>query len=212
MRRWLRTSALLGAALLSANLASAQSSRSDRDRDDRSDRDDQGEPTIPNYAVSVAVGLVEPSSQTENYYTAALRIRLGRNEEDNGGGGGGGGQHNRGIQGYLEPEVGYWKSTDNIVHGSDTLLGINLIGAFPFSAAETFLGAGVGAHFVDKQVLRADPRLTGTQTKLGANAQFGIDLNVTRTLSVFGAGRFDLVQGAKDNVQSKIYLGLRARF
>jgi hypothetical protein len=208
MRRWLKTSALLGAALLSANLASAQS-RSDRDRDDR---DDRGEPTIPNYAVSVAVGLVEPSSQTENYYTAALRIRLGRNEDDHDNGGGGGGRHDRGIQGYLEPEIGYWKSTDNIVTGSDTLLGVNLIGAFPFSAAETFLGAGVGAHFVDTQVLRADPHLKGSQTKLGANAQFGIDLNITRTLSVFGAGRFDLVQGAKDNVQSKIYLGLRARF
>lgn len=206
MRRWLRTSALLGAALLSANLASAQSSRSDHDRDDR------GEPTIPNYAVSVAVGLVEPSSQTENYYTAALRIRLGRNEEDNDNGGGGGGRRDRGIQGYLEPEIGYWKSTDKLINGNDTLLGVNLIGAFPFSAAETFLGAGVGAHFVDAQVLRSDPSLTGSKTKLGVNAQFGIDINLTHTLSVFGAGRFDLVQGAKDNVQSKVYLGLRGRF
>jgi hypothetical protein len=204
MRRWLKTSALLGAALLTANLASAQS-RSDRDRDDR---DDRGEPTIPNYAVSVAVGLVEPSGQTENYYTAALRIRLGRNEDEDDRGG----RRDRGIQGYLEPEIGYWKSTDRLIKGNDTLLGVNLIGAFPFSSAETFLGAGVGAHFVDSKVLRADPNLTGSQTKLGVNAQFGIDLNLTRTLSVFGVGRFDLVQGAKDNVQSKVYLGLRDRF
>jgi len=197
MRRWLMTSALLGAALLAANLASAQSNR---------DRDDKGEPTS-NYALAVGVGLVQPTGQTENYYMAALRIRLNREDEDNGGGGGG---RDRSIQGYLEPEIGYWKSTDRLIKGSDTLLGINLIGAFPFASAETFLGAGVGAHFVDANVLRSDASLSGSQTKLGANAQFGIDLHITRALTVFGAGRFDLVQGAKDNVQSKIYLGLRA--
>ncbi|HEX3531550.1 MAG TPA: hypothetical protein VH988_31210 [Thermoanaerobaculia bacterium] len=193
------TSALLGAALLAANLASAQSNR---------DRDDKGEPATSNYALGVGVGLVQPTGQTENYYMAALRIRLNREDEDNGGGGGGG--RDRGIQGYLEPEIGYWKSTDRLIKGSDTLLGINLIGAFPFASAETFLGAGVGAHFVDANVLRSDASLSGSQTKLGANAQFGIDLHITRALTVFGAGRFDLVQGAKDNVQSKIYLGLRA--
>jgi hypothetical protein len=203
MRRWLMTSALLGAALLAANLASAQSSVSDRDRDDN------GEPATPNYAVAVGGGLVQPSGQTENYYTASLRIRLNRDDEDNGGGGGG--RRDRGIQGYLEPEIGYWKSTDDLIKGGDTLVGVNLIGAFPFASAETFLGAGVGAHFVDSSALRSDPTLKGSQTKLGANAQFGIDLHVTRRLTVFGAGRFDLVQGAKDNVQSKIYLGLRAR-
>jgi hypothetical protein len=194
------TSALLGAALLAANLASAQSSRSDRDRDDNGDR------ATSNYALAVGVGLVQPTGQTENYYMAALRIRLNREDEDNGGGGG----RDRGIQGYLEPEIGYWKSTDRLIKGSDTLLGINLIGAFPFASAETFLGAGVGAHFVDANVLRSDSTLSGSQTKLGANAQFGIDLHITRALTVFGTGRFDLVQGAKDNVQSKIYLGLRA--
>jgi len=31
-------------------------------------------------------------------------------------------------------------------------------------------------------------------------------------LSAFGTGRFDIVQGSADEVQTKIYLGLRARF
>ena len=201
MRRWLMTSATLGAALLAAHLASAQSSQSDRDRDNKD------EPATSNYALAVGVGLVQPTGQTENYYMASLRVRLNRDDEDTSGGGG---RRESGIQGYLEPEIGYWKSTDRLIKGSDTLLGINLIGAFPFAAAETFLGAGVGAHFVDADVLRSDATLSGSQTKLGANAQFGIDLHVTRALTVFGTGRFDLVQGAKDNVQSKIYLGLRA--
>lgn len=206
MRRWLTTSALIGATLLSAHLASAQSSRRN-DRDD-ADQDDQ---EVPNYAIAVGAGLVKPASQTESYYMAALRIRIGRGDQDENRGGGGV-QHDRSIQGYLEPEVGTWKSTDNTVSGKDTLLGVNLIGAFPFAAAESFLGIGIGAHFVDAALLRSSSSLSGQQTKLGANAQFGIDLNITRALSVFGAGRFDLVQGAKDSVQSKVYLGLRARF
>jgi hypothetical protein len=201
MRLWLRTSALIGAALLCTNLASAQS---------RNDRDDRDDGDVPNYALAVAVGLVEPRNQTETYYTAQLRIRIGRDEDDENGGGGA--RRDRSIQGYIEPEVGYWKSTDDRIKGDDTLLGVNLVGAFPFAAAESFLGVGVGAHFVDSSLLENTSAVKGSETKLGVNAQFGIDLNLTRTLSVFGAGRFDLVQGAKDNVQSKVYLGLRARF
>jgi len=193
MRRWLKVSALVGAALLCAHLASAQSSDSSSD-------DDGG---VPNYALSLGVGLVEPAGQTENYYTAALRIRLGRGDDSN---------QPRTIQGYLEPEIGYWESNDDRFAGDDTLVGVNLVGAFPFSAAETFLGVGVGVHFIDRQLLESDARLSGSETKLGVNAQFGIDLNLARHFSVFGASRFDLIQGAKDNVQSKIYLGARMRF
>jgi hypothetical protein len=203
MRPWLRISALIGAFLLSANLASAQSSSSRDDDDDDSDE-------IPNYALAVAAGLVEPANQTETYYTAQFRIRLGRGEDgdDNGGGRA---RQDRSIQGYIEPEIGYWKSTADNVKGDDTLVGVNLIGAFPFAAAESFLGVGVGAHFVDSSLLENRSNVRGSETKLGVNAQFGLDLRITDNLSAFGAGRFDLVQGAKDNVQSKVYLGLRAR-
>jgi hypothetical protein len=61
-------------------------------------------------------------------------------------------------------------------------------------------------------VLANDRTLTGSSTKLGANAQFGIDLYINRKLSAFGVGRFDLVQDADSRIQSKVYLGLRARF
>lgn len=203
MRPWLRISALIGAVLLSANLASAQSSSS-RNRDDEDDDE------IANYALALAVGLVEPANQTETYYTAQLRIRVGRGDEDDDRGGGRGRQ-DRSIQGYIEPEIGYWKSTADNVSGSDTLVGVNLVGAFPFAAAESFLGVGVGAHFVDSSLLENRSNVEGSETKLGVNAQFGLDLRLTRSLSVFGTGRFDLVQGAADNVQSKVYLGLRAR-
>jgi len=202
MRPWLRISALIGAVLLSANLASAQSSSSRHDDDEDSDE-------IPNYALAVGVGLVEPANQTETYYTAQLRIRVSRGDGEHDRGGNG--RQDRSIQGYIEPEIGYWKSTNETIHGSDKLLGVNLIGAFPFASAESFLGVGVGAHFVDRELLESNNRLTGSETKLGVNAQFGLDLRITDSLSAFGTGRFDLVQGAKDNVQSKVYLGLRAR-
>jgi hypothetical protein len=169
--------------------------------------DDEEQANAPyNYAFGVGLGLVE-AGQTENYFTAALRIRVGRDEDDKAGRSRGGG-----FQGYVEPEVGYWESSDDRVEGSDLLLGVNLIGAVPFSRAESFIGVGVGAHFIDSQVLENNPALDDSETKIGANAQFGIDLRLTRGLSAFGTGRFDLVQGSADNVQTKIYLGLRARF
>ena len=194
-KRWWMVPAVLGmAVLLASQPALAQS--------DDDEYDDRGP---YNYALGVGVGLVEVG-QTENYLTANLRIRVGRNDEEDRG------SVDRSIQGYLEPEIGYWKSSDDRIEGSDLLVGVNLIGAFPFSVAESFLGVGVGAHFIDAQLLDDGSISDDSETKLGANAQFGIDLRLTRSLSAFGTGRFDLVQGSTDNVQSKVYLGLRGRF
>jgi|SRR6185436_10740959 len=191
-RRWI-VPAFLGLALVASQPVLAQSDDED---------------AIPNYALGVGVGLVE-AGETENYLTAALRIRVGRDEDSDKDTGKG---RDRGITGYVEPEIGYWESSDDVIEGSDLLLGVNLVGAMPFSRAETFIGVGVGVHFIDAALLEADPRLDGSDTKLGANAQFGIDLRLSRSLSAFGTGRFDLVQGSAENVQTKVYLGLRARF
>lgn len=194
MRRWLTISAVMGALLLGSAPTWAQQ-----------DEDDNGNDAY-NWALAVGAGLVEPSGSTETYLMAALRKRVGGGDDDSSTTG------DKSIQGYIEPEIGYWESTDDRLEGSDLLVGVNLIGAFPFAAAETFLGVGIGAHFVDAALVADDPRESGSETKLGANAQFGLDLHITRSVSAFGAGRFDLVQGAADEVQSKVYLGIRARF
>lgn len=196
MKRWWIVPAVLGMALLASQPVLAQS-------DD--DEDDENAPY--NYALGVGVGLVE-AVETEDYLTASLRIRVARDGEDEDGGG----RRDRGIEGYIEPEIGYWESSVDNFEGSDLLLGVNLVGAFPFSRAESFLGVGVGVHFIDTALLENNPALDDSETKLGANAQFGIDLRLSRSLSAFGTGRFDLVQGSSENVQTKIYLGLRARF
>ncbi|HEY0558292.1 MAG TPA: hypothetical protein VGG20_28840 [Thermoanaerobaculia bacterium] len=207
MKRWMTVGLLTVAVLLPAGMAQAQGSndRHDRDRDDEEEghRGDR-------FALGVGVGLVEPLNKTETYYMASLRIRTsgrggdGRDE---------GRRRDEGITGYLEPEVGYWKSSDNNrPKGSDLLLGVNLIGVVPLGAVDSFFGVGAGAHFIDASLAENDTALTGRDTKFGANAQFGIDLYINRKLSAFGTGRFDLVQGSSNRIQSKVYLGLRGRF
>lgn len=194
MKRWWIVPVFLGCALLASQPVLAQS-----------DDEEEEEEGPYNYALGVGLGLVE-AGETESYLTAALRIRVGRDNDEQGS------RRDRGIEGYIEPEIGYWESSDDRIEGSDLLVGVNLVGAFPFSRAESFLGVGVGVHFIDAQVLEADPTLDGSETKLGANSQFGIDLRLSRSLTAFGTGRFDLVQGSVENVQTKVYLGLRARF
>jgi hypothetical protein len=199
---------LTAAVLLPAGMAQAQDTndRHDRDRDDeegrQSDRD--------RFALAVGVGLVEPLNKTETYYMASLRIRTSGRDSD---GREGNRRSDEGITGYLEPEVGYWTSTDkDRPKGSDLLLGVNLIGVVPLGAVDSFFGVGAGAHFIDARLADNDASLSGMDTKFGANAQFGIDLFINRKLSAFGTGRFDLVQGSSNRIQSKVYLGLRGRF
>ena len=204
MKRWTMVSVVTAAVLLTASQAWAQSSRN------RNDDEDEGGGKRDRFALGVGIGLVEPTSKVETYYTAALRIRTnGRGDNDRRATGG-----DEGVTGYLEPEVGYWTASGDKKNakGSDTLLGVNLIGVVPLGAVDSFFGVGAGAHFIDNSVLLNDNTLSGSSTKFGANAQFGLDLYINRKLSVFGVGRFDLVQDAESRVQSKVYLGLRGRF
>ncbi len=179
---------LAAACLLFGIPAHAQERGQDRGDDSSDERSGRGR---ENFALAVGVGLADVDSVAETYLTAALRIKV--------------------SGGYLEPEVGYWKASGNNGTGSDLLLGVNLIGVVPVGAVDTFIGAGAAAHRLDAELLN-NPTSAGKQTKLGVNAQFGLDVYLTRALSLFGVGRFDLVQGARKSTQGKAYLGLRARF
>lgn len=194
-RCWRIAGTAMAAALVLSGAANAQTD--DEYREDEEAR----------FAFAVGVGLVEPADEVENYLMAALRIRVGDGDGDDRGANG-----SQGVRGYLEPEVGYWESSDDFLEGSDLLVGINLIGSVPLGPVDSFFGAGAGVHFIDAALLENDASLDDSETKLGANAQFGLDLRINRSLSAFGAGRFDLVQGSQDSIQSKVYLGLRAEF
>jgi len=202
MQRWTTLLVLAAALLLSGGSAMAMSA----------DENDEGGRAPDNYAFGIGVGLVEPSSDTETYLTASLRLRAhreGRDSADEEL------SRNQGITGYFEPEIGYWKRSadnNNRINGSDTLLGINMLGVVPFGHVDTFFGVGAGVHFVDAKLLTGDARESGSKTKLGLNAQFGVDIYLTRKWSAFGTGRFDLVQDSQDDVQTKVYVGVRTRW
>lgn len=167
-------------------------------------------------AFGIGIGLVElgdnvvegqvltADDDVETYFTINLRLPIGDREAH--------GSYGRrgGFRAYVEPEIGYWESDFT----TDMLLGVNLIGAMPLNAVEFFVGGGIGAHFLD-----VDDRLIGnavvlgdSDTALGVNAQFGVDVALGKKTGVFAAGRFDLVDDSRDEFEGKAYLGLRVRF
>jgi opacity protein-like surface antigen len=216
MKRWFPIAALAAALLIPASVAMAQDPNSregDPEKDPYADYEEE-----ERFAIGGGIGLIEPSDAniTETYLMLSLRFRAGHRESDQENY-----RHDQGIRGYIEPELGWWKtdSADRVTlpgegeSAEDLLAGVNLIGVVPFGNVESFFGAGAGVHFIDAGLLDLDdPNDTGSKTKLGVNAQFGVDLFLTDNLSVFGTGRFDLVQDTKDSLQTKIYLGLRGRF
>jgi sulfur carrier protein ThiS len=160
------------------------------------------------YTLGIGFGLVkldqpDLEDDVENYSTASLRIAFGDQSAHRGG--------RRGLRGYLEPEIGVWDGA----RSSDTLVGVNIIGSIPFNAVDFFVGAGVGYH-----MLSADSFTTGEGTVvpssdedvIGVNAQFGVDVHLNHNVTVFGTGRFDIVNDANDSLEAKVYLGLRFGF
>src|SRR5262249_6474576 len=137
------------------------------------------------FSIGIGGGIVQTDTGNQPYLTAALRIRAGyRNAGEEGRGS---------VTGFVEPEVGYWTGTAAGVDEKDTLLGINVGGAVRLRSVEYFLGGGVGYHFIKRDLGALGSR---NDNKVGANAQFGFDLLMTDTISIYGVGRFDLVQDA----------------
>ena len=204
MRGQTKIAAFAAAGLLVSGLALAQGTE-DSQRDDR-DRDREARSSL-----AVGVGLVNADAQTQTYLMAALRLRVGGHQRDDDGDWRGR-RPESGIRGYFEPEIGYWKAGNDLGNGKDQLIGFNLIGVIPLGPVDSFFGAGAAYHRIDASILTGVPTAAGTESKLGVDAQFGIDLYLNHHLSLFGAGRFDLVQDLRRDVEAKAYLGLRVRF
>lgn len=217
--RWLRTAvpgALAAAVLLlGGGVAVAQ-------------EEGGGEGEGREFHLGLGAGLVdaEDAESAEIYYSAALRIRLGRggdfDEED----GQWEGDHYKGkpptggnsggIRGYIEPEVAYWSSSGDNESIEDLLAGVNLLGVVPTRGASYFLGVGFGVHFFDAELRREvagiDTVIVDDDTRLGGNLQVGIDVNLGESTALFGTGRIDILEGEIAERQSKVYLGLRLKF
>ena len=114
------------------------------------------------------------------------------------------------LKAYLEAEVGYWSDSELRPFESDLLIGINGIAALPAGPAEVFFGAGFGYHFFGG----GDPgeALAGEDREIGGNLQFGVDINFTRNLALFGSGRYDILLGNVYDFQTKITGGVRLKF
>ncbi len=164
------------------------------------------------WSIGIGLGLVElgdnvieggrivSDDDVEQYYTINVRIPFGdRNAHSS--------STSAGFQGYLEPEIGHWDGDVS----SDTLVGLNIVGAIPFNAVEFFVGGGLGLHFTDTDFDLPDID-DDSDSALGANAHFGVDVSVSDNVSFFGVGRFDLVDDDRDELEGKAYVGLRFRF
>lgn len=160
------------------------------------------------FGLGIGFGLVKLDQagledDVEDYVTAHLRIAFGDQSAHRGG--------RQGLRGYLEPEIGIWDGAQS----SDTLIGVNIIGSIPFNAVDFFVGAGIGMH-----MLETDSFVTSDGTvvpatdddAIGVNAQFGVDVHLNQNVTVFGTGRFDIIDDSGDSLEAKVYLGLRFGF
>ncbi|HET9766009.1 MAG TPA: outer membrane beta-barrel protein [Thermoanaerobaculia bacterium] len=166
------------------------------------------------FSIGLGAGMVQTSGSTDPYFTANLRSRIGDREA--------GEERHGSVYGFLEPEVGYWSRSENGLDGNDTLLGVNVGGAVRLRSFEYFVAGGVGYHMLDRDVITGSGSNVQVRNvsddNIGVNVQFGFDVRVSELLSVFGVGRFDLVQiddndsttaSSPDEHQTKVYLGLR---
>jgi hypothetical protein len=168
------------------------------------------------WALGLGVGLVRWNDQGDLYLAASLRRQIHfktQGLEGSGDASGGGADSDQGRRGrvYVEPEVGYWKHSEQGLEDKDLLAGLNLVGVVPTRAFELFLGVGFGAHFRDHDILEGGVVTTQSHTRFGANVQFGVEADISKDVGIFGAGRVDLVEETPSQ-QSKVWGGLRARF
>lgn len=193
------TFAAFAAALCGLLLApGAWAQRQDDGRDDR-DGDQR-------FAFGVGAGVVEPDAGGEIYYTGMLRIRI---SDDDSRGDDDWRYDRRGdIRAYLEPEIGYWERDEVGRSESDLNVGVNAVGVVPGRVVDYFFGVGLGMHFLDATINNVDQ----SDEHFGGNFQVGLDVHLGRTASVFGAGRFDIIEGLDETLQGKVYMGLRFWF
>lgn len=195
----------------------------------QADERDKAQNEDDRFALGIGVGVVDPSGVGELYYTANLRFRILDGDDDEVERADGAWRYDQTheIQAYLEPEIGYWEEstetttrTNNVVttrstNQSDLSVGVNAIGVVPGAVVDYFFGVGAAVHFYDTQIDSTNPqdtRVDESDTHLGGNFQIGLDIQLGDTVSAFGTGRFDLIEGLEDTIQGKVYLGLRFRF
>jgi opacity protein-like surface antigen len=170
------------------------------------------------WAVGLGYGVVFIDDLGDGYFGINLRRRVGGRDGDEDEQGRSRdeqtgfrlGRQREGIRAFVEAEYGRFKRDDGQGRtDTDQLLGLNVIGVVPARSVDIFLGIGFGMHFLD-----AEPAMAAEEdsSRVGGNAQFGVEVYVTERVGVFGAGRVDFLEGERLGQQSKVWAGLRVHF
>ena len=198
-----RTLTALTATLALVLLAVAPAAAQDRQDSDR-------------FGLGLGFGVVEPDDAGELYYMGSFRIRLWGDDDDEDRDEDDWRYASRGdIEAYIEPEIGYWEADGGRSSESDLLLGVNGIGVVPGRTVDYFFGVGLGYHFLDRDIRSpGDVRraVDDSDEVFGGNFQVGLDIHLSDAVSLFGAGRFDILEDIDDTLQGKVYMGLRFTF
>ncbi len=161
------------------------------------------------WALGLGAGIVQPDTQSETYWSANLRRRLGQRGERTSVTS----SSSTGLHAYVEGEVGYWKGETATSKDKDLLIGANLIGEVPTKVVSLYLGVGFGVHFVDEEYFVDAVHVDHSDTRFGGNAQFGVEVKASDRVGIFGNGRLDFLSGSTRNRQyNKIWGGLRFYF
>ena len=207
-----RTMIIVAAALLCASTV-APAARA-QSNNDRNNNNDQHQANDYSHAFALGAGVIEPDSTGEIYYYGGLRFRL-HGDEDRTPQKGDWRYERRGdIVAFIEPEVGYWQSDNSGIKESDFSAGVNGIGVIPGRTVDYFFGVGLGVHFLDTKIAATQNRgsFNNSDQHVGGNFQVGLDIRMSRSVSLFGTGRFDIIEGVSNTLQGKVYMGLRFRF
>lgn len=145
------------------------------------------------------------TSRGVTYFTGNVRFNFWENEDQ---------QSRRRrpsrLKGFLEAEIGYFKDEELSPFESDLLVGLNAIANVHTGTVDIFFGGGFGYHFFGSPVSPESP--DNDDGAVGANMQFGVDLNFSDTVAFFALGRYDILTGDVLDFQTKILGGLRLKF
>ena len=202
MRRVMLSFALPVVALLVSGTVESQ----ERSRDD----DRRGYDT----AIGIGFGIdkVNFDDRTQSrgvtYFTGSVRFNFWENDENRNLR-----QRPSRLRGYLEAELGYWNDEDLTPFQRDLLVGLNVIGNTHTGTVDVFFGGGFGYHFFGSPLSPDNTdEIVTDDGAVGANMQFGVDLNFSETVAFFVIGRYDILTGDIYDFQTKILGGLRLKF
>jgi hypothetical protein len=166
-------------------------------------------------ALGLAIGLNRDDVSAEKMLLANFRISvLGRGEDMS---------REDSAAGFLQPEVFYWErklkdflptSTAYARPDSDLGFGLNFLILEAQTSVSYFFGVGINLHHLTN-VMDEKTKERADRNRLGGNVQIGVELPLSKSFTLWGAGRWLVIQGSSaviDTSQLQVYGGLGIRF